>query len=570
MKIKNIHIAEYKNILDQTLSFCGNTGYLALIGLNGSGKSNWLEVVSMIFRNLYGEEVNFAYEMLFEQGGNEYQVIHRQKEGGGYTTTFLMGGKAVRRSSVALPRIVACYSGESNRLWRMAYYDYYNQYFKLAIQNKIDFPQMLYVNKYFWNIALISLLCSDESRVRDFLLRHLDLSSFDKVDVTFELLPENIKNFQSNNVTQLLSRIYKNDAVITIPMAELASLELGHKNNLDYCRKIFYYLFIAALPVANDVNPVNKAINKIEVSIKGISTSSLSEGEQKMILVTCLTKLLGDDNTLLIFDEPDAHVHIANKQEIVSAISDYAGQTLLTSHSPIVVGDLKPECIRYIEGGVVNNSDKIGAVSRLSGNCISLIEGAFILSAKKLIVTEGPYDVCFIKTAVKKLGEDDARYLKLNTVAFAFQGSANNAKAFFEEVVKPIVNDMEKVLFIFDYDAGSGGNANGQKGYSAIQEIKEGYAGKLDCIYYASDYTQSPSTFYIEDYFPSECYPREKVKLDGIAAPPLYKDLKSMGGIASNIKNEIERNYAHYGKDKYQTFKPLLDKLLNIFDLDRT
>lgn len=568
MKIKSIHINGYKNIRDQTLSFSQDAGYLALIGLNGSGKSNWLEAVSMIFRDLHGIEVNFAYEMVLEQGGNEYHVSHKQKKGGGYTTTFLVDGKTIRRSAVALPRVVACYSGENNRLWRMAYQDYYNQYFKLAIRNKIDFPEMLYVNKYFWNVALISLLCSDDPRIRDFLQRHLGLSNLDDVQVSFDLLPDNIEKFQSNKATQFLSRIYKGDATTTIPMAELASVEIDHRSNLDFCRKMFYYLFITSLPVANDVNPVNKAIKKIEVSIKGVSTYSLSEGEQKMILVTCLTILLGDDNTLLIFDEPDAHVHIANKQEIVSAISAYEGQTLLTSHSTIVVGDLKPECIRYIEGGVVNNSDKIGAVSRLSGNRISLIDGAFILSAKKLIVTEGPFDIYFIKTAVKKLGEDDARYLKLNTVAFLFQGSANNAKAFVEEVVMPIVNDMEKILFIFDYDAGNGRNANGQKGYTAIAEIKEGYGGKLDCMCYASDYTKSPSTFYIEDYFPADCYPVAKEKLKGISVPLLYKDLKGVGGVADSIKKEIERSYTNYGKDKYQNFKPLLDKLLDIFELD--
>lgn len=568
MKIKSIHINGYKNIRNQTLSFSQDAGYLALIGLNGSGKSNWLEAVSMIFRDLHGIEVNFAYEMVLEQGGNEYHVSHKQKKGGGYTTTFLVDGKTIRRSAVALPRVVACYSGENNRLWRMAYQDYYNQYFKLAIRNKIDFPEMLYVNKYFWNVALISLLCSDDPRIRDFLQRHLGLSNLDDVQVSFDLLPDNIEKFQSNKATQFLSRIYKGDATTTIPMAELASLEIDHRSNIDFCRKMFYYLFITSLPVANDVNPVNKAIKKIEVSIKGVSTYSLSEGEQKMILVTCLTMLLGDDNTMLIFDEPDAHVHIANKQEIVSAISAYQGQTLLTSHSPIIVDDLKPECIRYIEYGVANNADKIEAVSRLSENRISLLDGTFILSSKKLIVTEGPYDIYFIKTAVKKLGEDDARYLRLNTVSFVFIGSANNAKAFFEEVVKPIVNDMEKILFIFDYDVGNGRNANGQKGYDAIAEIKEEYRGKLDCMYYASDYTKSPDIFYVEDYFSPDCYTNERAELNGVSSPPLYRDMKRMGGVVAKIKKVIENNYTKFGKDKYQNFKPLLDKLLNAFGLD--
>ncbi len=54
MRLQSLYIKEYKNIKDQSFDFSGNTGYIALIGLNGSGKSNLLEAISMIFDDLYG------------------------------------------------------------------------------------------------------------------------------------------------------------------------------------------------------------------------------------------------------------------------------------------------------------------------------------------------------------------------------------------------------------------------------------------------------------------------------------------------------------------------------------
>lgn len=39
-RLKSVYIKDYKNIQDQTFDFSSNTGYIALIGLNGSGKSN--------------------------------------------------------------------------------------------------------------------------------------------------------------------------------------------------------------------------------------------------------------------------------------------------------------------------------------------------------------------------------------------------------------------------------------------------------------------------------------------------------------------------------------------------
>lgn len=567
MKIKRIYIKKYKNIQEQTLTFSDAARYLALIGENGSGKSNWLEAVSMIFRSLHSKDVPFTYELEYELGGHQYIITHKTRRGGGFITSYREDDKTVRKSAVVLPKVIACYSGESNRLWSTAYKDYYNQFFKDAIRNKIEYPEMLYVNKYYWNIALVTLMCSDDPQVTDFLKNHFGIENLEGITVTFELIPENIAGFQDNNVKELLSILQEKEEPITLPMAEVAGLAIDYRNNLDYCRKLFNYLLIASLPVANSEIPVNKAISKINVSVDGINSYGFSEGEQKMILIKCLTSLLADDNTLLILDEPDAHVHVANKIDIVTAISTYNGQTILTSHSPVVVNELNADCIRYVDKGNVKMVDKIDTIRRVSGNNISLIDGAFILSARKLIVTEGPFDINYIKTAIRKLGETEPKYLKLNSVAFIYQGSAGNTKSYLETMIIPIIDDMDKILFIFDYDAGQGGDQCGQKGYQEITNIKSQYDGHLECLYYSSDYSVAPSVFYVEDYFTSDFYPNSKAKVDGVSMPLTYRMLKEMKGIPGAIKNEIEHNYSNKNHDKYEAFKPLLEKLLEIFEL---
>lgn len=568
MKIKRIYIKKYKNIQEQTLTFSDEGNYLALIGENGSGKSNWLEAISMIFRDIYSKDATFSYEMDYEVGDQHYEITHKPRSGVvGYTTSYRLNKKVISRNDVLLPKVIACYSGESNRLWNNAYKAYYNQFFKQAIQNKIEYPEMLYVNKYFWNIALITLMCSDDPSINEFLKKHFGVQNLDNITVSFELIPENIENFRENKVKELLSIFQGKENPINMPMAEVAGLAIDYRNNHDYCRKLFNYLFLSSLPVANEEIPVNKAINKINVIINGINAYAFSEGEQKMILIECLTKILADDNTLLIFDEPDAHVHIANKLDIVSAISSYSGQTILTSHSPVVVNELKPECIRYVDKGRINLSEKIDTIKRVSGNNISLIDGAFILSARKLIVTEGPFDINYIKTAINKLGATEPKYLKLNNVAFIFQGSAGSTKSYLEKVIIPIIDDMDKILFIFDYDAGQGGDQSGQKGYKEVDDLKVKYPGHLDCIYYSNDYTVAPSVFYVEDYFTSDFYPDAKTKVDGVSIPLTYRMLKGINGVPNNIKKEIERNYSNKSSDKYEAFRPLLDKLLDVFNL---
>ena len=56
MKLKKLHINQYKNLKDFTIDFESGNGLTMLVGNNGSGKSNVLEAISGIFHDLYKEK----------------------------------------------------------------------------------------------------------------------------------------------------------------------------------------------------------------------------------------------------------------------------------------------------------------------------------------------------------------------------------------------------------------------------------------------------------------------------------------------------------------------------------
>ena len=69
----------YKNLND-TFSFDNNSGYIALIGLNGSGKSNLLEAISIVFDgivNKKGSGIPFDYKIEYELNGHTYTRLPR-------------------------------------------------------------------------------------------------------------------------------------------------------------------------------------------------------------------------------------------------------------------------------------------------------------------------------------------------------------------------------------------------------------------------------------------------------------------------------------------------------------
>ena len=66
MRLKSLYINDYKNIKEQTFDFSDNTGYIALIGLNGSGKSNLLEAIALVFNGLLNKKkIPFNYELQY-------------------------------------------------------------------------------------------------------------------------------------------------------------------------------------------------------------------------------------------------------------------------------------------------------------------------------------------------------------------------------------------------------------------------------------------------------------------------------------------------------------------------
>ena len=91
MDLKRLTIHNYKNI-NGTYSFENSKGYVALIGLNGSGKSNLLEAISIIFDGLInngGTGIPFDYEIEYGINGHIYTRKKRQAMKDGIIYGFL-------------------------------------------------------------------------------------------------------------------------------------------------------------------------------------------------------------------------------------------------------------------------------------------------------------------------------------------------------------------------------------------------------------------------------------------------------------------------------------------------
>ncbi len=558
MRLKSLYINDYKNIKEQTFDFSDNTGYIALIGLNGSGKSNLLEAIALVFNGLLNKKkIPFNYELQYEHEGKTYLRRPRKT---------MIDGVRTKESDMLYPSsVIACYSGEDLRLWHMAYEDYYMHYFKRAVDNVGLIPELMYISKYCWNISLISLMSSDNSIIKSFLKNNFDIKDLEDIEISFEFSEND--NYKEHQALRWIKRI-KEECLNEDGKATLKSIlsyDVPLLPNQTKESTIFHYLYLLSQPKKNleKGNTIDKYITKIRIDNKSIPSFNFSEGHKKLILIECITKVLGNRESVLLFDEPDAHVHIALKKEILKCINDFEGQVLLTTHSPMFVNQMVDKNIYPMVDGRILPQAKRELIQKITNNEINYIDGACIVSSKYVLVTEGPDDIYHIKAAISAFSSKDDKFKELDKISFIYMGGAKGVNNYYDEILKSLYDTMTKIVFAFDYDE------EGREGAKMVQRLIDSGKNKLQYVFYHKTYpVPAPDVdFYLEDFFERAAY--GDVQLPNINGVPSFAELKKASTWANSIKKRIQKHKSEntLSQNDYNGFQAFLEQLMLSFNI---
>src|SRR5262245_50896753 len=75
MRLDKVTIPEFKNLKDLTIDFDETSPYTVLVGENGSGKSNLIEALAIIFRDIdLDVEVQFSFDLEYRCRGRKIRV----------------------------------------------------------------------------------------------------------------------------------------------------------------------------------------------------------------------------------------------------------------------------------------------------------------------------------------------------------------------------------------------------------------------------------------------------------------------------------------------------------------
>ncbi|MBF6653947.1 DUF4357 domain-containing protein, partial [Flavobacterium columnare] len=505
MKLKKLEIkGTYKNFVNLEVDFSNCNGVSAFIGNNGSGKSNILEVFSSIFKSLYLDEKDeFAYSLEYETFNNVSVKITSN----GKTRVYAINGNPAFDIKEHLPkRVIAIYSGEEDRLWKKYYQSVYMNYIAGINQaNVLEYPKMFFLNKFYWNLILLSLLISDADDVKDFIKNKLGIVTIN--EIKFKFFKDKYKDYNNSPALNFIKRI---DSVDSYTLNSFKARISGNYSAKHYSNEyslgydsmdVFQALYIAFTPADK------KIIDDVEIIFNnGVNLSSLSEGQKKMLLIKATLEFASSEDTLILLDEPDAHIHINNKEQITKVFEPYQGtrQILITTHSPTLTQSFKDENVFMLTNGELIKKDRQFIINELTkGFWNKQEQNAFLSEVKDTILVEGKTDIIHIETALEKLSAVDEKYKSLNFKYLPFNG-ASGLKLFVEEFP---VNKNTKTFAFLDRD---------QSGFDAVKETlnfngtKDEFNGEEKNNIYISYIPKkdghTKSDFIIEDYYPLDKY----------------------------------------------------------------
>lgn len=575
MQLKRLWIKDYKNLRDFSLDFEKGNNLSILIGNNGSGKSNVLEAISGIFAEAYSNvsdllESNYILEYQIKEQNFKIEKINGRRKLFNNENPISVKTKG---SDYLPSNVIAIYSGEDLRLWEKFYWQRYYEYLTSVYRKGFAGNMgMYYVNKYLWNISLLTLVLfrNDFPDINTFLSSELGID--DDSDIDFIEIDYSNDNYDKNRneiLKAFVARINpEREDVCAYTLDELRNLLSNSVDNFDAePREVFKMLMLAFMP--KDL----KLISDIRIILEdGEAVQFFSEGEKKLILIRTILEFVADENALLLLDEPDANIHESRKSKLYKLLKDTPNRDIvMTSHSPIIAKIADKSELIYLESKESKvyqvSTDKLNLVRKLSADEWNIMEaGGFLNSEKTLVLFEGKSDVDFVKRAIELLKEDEPKYDKIDVDFLSFNGTGN-AETFFKNI--RTITETKKIIFFFDRDDG------GKDGMSHISEkskddesivhyndyINEEKNIKASFLPYPSWSTSGD--FMIEDYFKQDLLENIIQRIAQYKIP-----ITRLPKLGDAIKKELAANYTTYLKEDFEGFKTLLNKLLGLLEIN--
>ncbi|MCC2976261.1 ATP-binding protein [Sphingomonas sp. PL-96] len=397
MRVLTLVLPEYKNLRGFRIGFDPSTPDVLIVGNNGTGKSNLIEALVTIFRDLIEAvsasrlDTPFAFAIRFEIAGRQVDVDHRPDRKPGRTAVRI-DGRAARLKDLhdpdkpLLPRTVfAYYSGPSDRLAKL--FDNSLLRFRDAMiaGDSAAHERLIYGRMIHSRFVLLAFLIEEDPGALDVLRDELGIS--DLASALFVLqrpewqrakrqtVKEKAQFWGAKGVVRdFLERLYD----VSLAPLQLDVQEGGILGARAKRQRL--HLFLSQAHTLRDIvdemrvegEPrsrtlfrllesafVSDLIHDVAVVVRkagapdGVGFRELSEGEQQLLMVLGLLRFTRNEESLFLLDEPDTHLNPIWGMRLLDLVSRVVGQDssrhlLLVTHDPVAVASASRDQVRLL------------------------------------------------------------------------------------------------------------------------------------------------------------------------------------------------------------------------------
>jgi len=397
MRIDKVYIEDYKNLKEFNIDLDEKEMKTVLLGQNATGKSNFMEALILIFKNLdlstdvKRQTTKFNYNIVYFIGENRVDVTVKDNN---YTIlvneekqTFKSFFSAEGKAKYQPKYVFTYYSGLSNKL-KEHFWDHQNNFYKKIIgedfkEDELDSLRKLFyvqlVHSYFVLLAYFTHENEEKESIQ-FLNEVLNIQDIESI-----LFILRMPKWAENGVKENPDDIFWTAKGLVRPFLEkLWELSVAPIYNDESIRTDFddydtqkrLYLFLkgkdklqelaktytsnTALFKALESTYISKLIAEVHIKVKktnvdgSITFKELSEGEQQLLTVLGLLKFTKDEDSLILLDEPDTHLNPIWKWRYLEFLDKVvqrpkSTQIILNTHDPLVIGGLKKEEVRIFK-----------------------------------------------------------------------------------------------------------------------------------------------------------------------------------------------------------------------------
>lgn len=535
--------SDFKNLRGLKVTFDPRNNTYVIIGNNGSGKSSILEAISSVFSSLwYGNPANpeFTYYLKYEKDGHQILIVTAPRN----KIVYKVDGAKVTIDRIRdnyLPNKLICnYSGEDFRIKEKYYQGRFDDYVEgLKKSTSSEVLRMVFVDKKMWKIMLLIMIaCQDKvDSFKQFLSQTL---RYERLKTLLVRLDEKqLMTWMDNPVKYYINRI--NEQV------KSGTLTLAGINPSDWEARDLFLYWMSALPLIDDITIVYN---------DGIDADYLSEGEKKMMSVLFIQEAIADEDSLILLDEPDSHIHVARKEELKDILTSAENrETILTSHSPTLTAKFPEKSIIMLDRNADGKSEVINAekqeiVAKLTNGQWTIQEqNIFLASNKDILVVEGKTDETYLSKALESF--HNAGAFINQDYSYLPSGGAAGVELMLDHFT-PKKNQL--VVALFDSDDSGWKAINkifGKVGDDAYNTGSFQKARKFKGIWFAvyPDYhKRKVQNFNIEDYFPHYVFLRHVMSfrsLSGIISKDALKRGLALDCENNKIKDKQYKNFEH-------------------------